>query len=78
MNSAQIAAFSAGSGGISPADIRTLVVALFFAFLFLWAAWALRTAYVGWSHQEVRADALGMFVIRMVILLELAILFFSY
>jgi len=78
MNSAQIAAFSAGSGGIAPSDIKHLVVALFFAFLFLWAAWALRTVYAGWSQQEVRGDAVGIFVIRMVVLVELAIIFFSY
>ncbi|EAW3349121.1 DUF3262 family protein, partial [Salmonella enterica] len=43
MNQAQIAAFSTGAGGIAPSDIKHLVVAIFFAFLFLWAAWALRT-----------------------------------
>lgn len=59
-------------------DIKHLIVAIFFAFLFLWASWALRTVYVGWSNQDVRGDAVGIFVIRAVILLELAILFFSY
>jgi len=78
MNQVQITAFSAGSGGIAPADIKHLVVAIFFAFLFLWAGWALRTVYVGWSHQDVRGDAVGIFVIRTAILLELAMVFFSY
>ncbi|EBD1360700.1 TIGR03758 family integrating conjugative element protein [Salmonella enterica] len=78
MNMAQISAFSTGAGGIAPSDIKHLVVAIFFAFLFLWASWALRTVYVGWSNQDVRGDAVGIFVIRAVILLELAILFFSY
>ncbi|EAM2983604.1 TIGR03758 family integrating conjugative element protein [Salmonella enterica] len=78
MNQAQITAFSTGSGGIAPSDIKLLVVGIFFAFLFLWAAWALRTVYVGWSNQDVRGDAVGIFVIRAVILIELAIFFFSY
>ncbi|ECA1950174.1 TIGR03758 family integrating conjugative element protein [Salmonella enterica subsp. enterica serovar Virchow] len=78
MNHAQVTAFTAGSGGIPPSAIKYLVVALFFAFLFLWAAWALRTVYVGWSHQEVKADAFGIFIVRLVILVELAIVFFSY
>ncbi|EBY9283477.1 TPA: TIGR03758 family integrating conjugative element protein [Salmonella enterica subsp. enterica serovar Denver] len=78
MNHAQIAAFSAGSGGLTPSGIKLLVVGLFFAFLFLWAAWALRTVYSGWAHQEVRGDTVGFFVIRAAVLLELAILFFSY
>ncbi|HGP2366883.1 TPA: TIGR03758 family integrating conjugative element protein [Salmonella enterica] len=78
MNHAQITAFSAGAGGIEPSVIKHLIVAIFFAFLFLWAAWALRTVYTGWSHQEVRGDLVGVFVIRMVILIELAIVFFSF
>ncbi|EAN1324589.1 TIGR03758 family integrating conjugative element protein [Salmonella enterica] len=78
MNQAQITAFSTGAGGIAPSAIKLLVVAIFFAFLFLWVAWALRTVYVGWSNQDVRGEAVGIFVIRAVILLELAILFFSY
>ncbi|EIS1621893.1 TIGR03758 family integrating conjugative element protein [Salmonella enterica subsp. enterica serovar Sandiego] len=78
MNQTQITAFSTGAGGIAPSAIKLLVVAIFFAFLFLWVAWALRTVYVGWSNQDVRGEAVGIFVIRAVILLELAILFFSY
>lgn len=78
MNQAQITAFSTGAGGIAPSAIKLLVVAIFFAFLFLWVAWALRTVYVGWSNQDVRGEAVGIFVLRAVILLELAILFFSY
>ncbi len=78
MNQAQITAFSTGAGGIVPSDIKHLVVAILFAFLFLWASWALRTVYVGWSNQDVRGDAVGIFVIRAVIMLELTILFFSY
>ncbi|ASG86831.1 TIGR03758 family integrating conjugative element protein [Salmonella enterica] len=78
MNHAQITAFTAGSGGIAPSDVKYLIVGIFFAFLFLWAAWALRTVYVGWSNQEVRGGAVGAFVIRTVILIELAIVFFSF
>lgn len=78
MNHAQITAFSAGAGGIAPSDVKNLIVAIFFAFIFLWAAWALRTVYVGWSNQEIPAGAVGTFVIRMVILIELAIVFFSF
>ncbi|WP_438797213.1 MULTISPECIES: hypothetical protein [unclassified Salmonella] len=32
---------------------------------------------MGWSNQEVRGEAVGIFVIRMVLLIELAIIFFS-
>ncbi|ELY4479018.1 TIGR03758 family integrating conjugative element protein [Salmonella enterica] len=78
MNSAQRTAFIAGSGGLNPADVKHLVVALFFAMLFLLAAWMVRTVYVGWSNQDVKAGAAGMFLVRLIILLELAILFYSY
>ncbi|EIC4423305.1 DUF3262 family protein, partial [Salmonella enterica] len=46
--------------------------------LFLLAAWMIRTVYVGWSNQDVKAGAAGMFVVRLIILLELAMLFYSY
>ncbi|HGJ5066896.1 TPA: TIGR03758 family integrating conjugative element protein, partial [Salmonella enterica subsp. enterica serovar Muenchen] len=52
MNSVQRTAFMAGSGGLDPANIKHLVVALFFALLFLLAAWMIRTVYVGWSNQD--------------------------
>ncbi|HAF5680722.1 TPA: TIGR03758 family integrating conjugative element protein [Salmonella enterica] len=78
MNSVQRTAFIAGSGGLNPADVKHLVVALFFAMLFLLAAWMVRAVYVGWSNQDVKAGAAGMFVVRLIILLELAILFYSY
>lgn len=78
MNSAQRTAFIAGSGGLDPAVTKHLVVALFFALLFLLAAWMIRTVYVGWSNQDVKAGVAGMFVVRLIILLELAILFYSY
>ncbi|ECA4661461.1 TIGR03758 family integrating conjugative element protein [Salmonella enterica subsp. enterica serovar Cerro] len=78
MNSVQRTAFIAGSGGLNPADVKHLVVALFFAMLFLLAAWMVRTVYVGWSNQDVKAGAAGMFLVRLIILLELAILFYSY
>lgn len=48
MNGVQRAAFIAGSGGLEPANIKHLVTALFFALLFLLAAWMIRTVYVGW------------------------------
>ncbi|EMI7380097.1 TIGR03758 family integrating conjugative element protein [Salmonella enterica] len=78
MNSVQRTAFIAGSGGMNPPDIKHLVVAFFFALLFLLAAWMIRTVYVGWSNQDVKAGAAGMFVVRLVILLELTMLFYSY
>ncbi|AXD70310.1 TPA: TIGR03758 family integrating conjugative element protein [Salmonella enterica] len=78
MNGVQRAAFIAGSGGLEPANIKHLVTALFFALLFLLAAWMIRTVYVGWSNQNVKAGDAGMFVVRLIILLELAMLFYSY
>ncbi|EFS2651941.1 TIGR03758 family integrating conjugative element protein [Salmonella enterica] len=78
MNSVQRTAFIAGSGGMNPPDIKHLVVSFFFALLFLLAAWMIRTVYVGWSNQDVKAGAAGMFVVRLVILLELTMLFYSY
>lgn len=78
MNSVQRTAFIAGSGGLNPADVKHLVVALFFAMLFLLAAWMIRTVYVGWSNQDVKAGAAGMFIVRLLLLLELAMLFYSY
>ncbi|EAB9789268.1 TIGR03758 family integrating conjugative element protein [Salmonella enterica] len=78
MNGVQRAAFIAGSGGLEPANIKHLVTALFFALLFLLAAWMIRTVYVGWSNQDVKAGAAVMFVVRLIILLELAMLFYSY
>ncbi|RIQ10996.1 TIGR03758 family integrating conjugative element protein [Salmonella enterica subsp. enterica serovar Newport str. CFSAN000835] len=78
MNRAQRAVLIAGSGGLEPANVKHLVTALFFALLFLLAAWIIRTVYVGWSNQDVKAGAAGMFVVRLIILLELAMLFYSY
>ncbi|EIG7080586.1 TIGR03758 family integrating conjugative element protein [Salmonella enterica] len=78
MNGVQRAAFIAGSGGLDPANVKHLVTALFFALLFLLAAWMIRTVYVGWSNQDVKAGGAGMFVVRLIILLELAMLFYSY
>ncbi|EAA7903153.1 TIGR03758 family integrating conjugative element protein [Salmonella enterica] len=78
MNGVQRAAFIAGSGGLDPANVKHLVTTLFFALLFLLAGWMIRTVYVGWSNQDVKAGAAGMFVVRLIILLELAMLFYSY
>ncbi|EAA2774768.1 TIGR03758 family integrating conjugative element protein [Salmonella enterica subsp. diarizonae] len=78
MNGVQRAAFIAGSGGLEPANIKHLVTALLFALLFLLAAWMIRTVYVGWSNQNVKAGVAGIFVVRLIILLELAMLFYSY
>ncbi|EBS4548896.1 TIGR03758 family integrating conjugative element protein [Salmonella enterica] len=78
MNSAQRTAFIAGSGGLNPANIKHLLVTLLFALLFLLTAWMIRTVYVGWSNQEVKAGDAGMFIVRLIILLELAMFFYSY
>ncbi len=52
MNASQITAFQA-NGGVTPSAVSVVLVGAVFAVLLLWGAWALRTAYVGWSEQRI-------------------------
>ncbi|QCG68259.1 TIGR03758 family integrating conjugative element protein [Pseudomonas veronii] len=52
MTSAQLSAFQANSG-IAPAAMATALVGVVFAVLLLWGVWAIRTAYVGWSENQL-------------------------
>ena len=52
MTAAQISAFQANSS-IAPGAMATVIVGLVFAVLLLWGAWAIRTAYVGWSENQL-------------------------
>lgn len=52
MNADQIAAFQANAG-FAPTTVSAVVVGVVFAVLLLWGAWALRTAWVGWSEDNL-------------------------
>lgn len=52
MNADQLSAFQA-NGGFTPSAVSIVAVGVVFAVLLLWGAWALRTAYVGWSDERL-------------------------
>lgn len=52
MNADQLAAFQANAG-FAPTTLSSVVVGVVFAVLLLWGAWALRTAWVGWSEDNL-------------------------
>lgn len=52
MNADQLSAFQA-NGGFTPSAVSVVAVGVVFAILLLWGAWALRTAYVGWSDERL-------------------------
>lgn len=52
MNADQLSAFQA-NGGFSPSTVSVVLVGAVFAVLLVWGAWALRTAYVGWSDERL-------------------------
>ncbi|MFN9525567.1 MAG: TIGR03758 family integrating conjugative element protein [Pseudomonadaceae bacterium] len=74
MNPAQINAFQANSGLI-PAEVATVLLAAVFAVLLVWAAWALRSAYVGWAEEQLSQRQFLVVVVRVVVL-YLALTFF--
>ncbi|WP_431819426.1 TIGR03758 family integrating conjugative element protein [Burkholderia sp. F1] len=67
MTADQIAAFKA-NGGITPGDLSTLLLGLLFAVLLLWGVWAMRTAYVGWSEQQLNQRQFLAVVVRFVVI----------
>ncbi len=52
MNPDQLSAFQA-NGGFTPSAVSIVLVGAVFAVLLVWGAWALRTAYVGWSDERL-------------------------
>ena len=58
MNASQITAFQA-NGGFTPSAVSVVLVGAVFAVLLLWGAWALRTAYVGWSESLGKSKSLS-------------------
>lgn len=65
MTADQLNAF-VSNGGFSPAACSTLFLAVLFALLLLWAAWALRTAYVGWADSQLSQRQFFMVFVRAV------------
>ncbi|MCU7247291.1 TIGR03758 family integrating conjugative element protein [Pseudomonas koreensis] len=62
MNPAQITAFQANSG-MSPSATDSVLISLVFATLLLWGAWAIRTAYSGWTeHRLNQRQFLGVVI----------------
>jgi integrating conjugative element protein (TIGR03758 family) len=62
MTAAQVSAFQA-NGGVAPGAMATVLVGVVFAVLLLWGAWAIRTAYVGWSENRInQRQFLGVIV----------------
>lgn len=65
MTADQLNAF-VSNGGFSPVACATLFLSVFFALLLLWGAWALRTAFVGWSDAQLSQRQLFMVLVRVV------------
>jgi integrating conjugative element protein (TIGR03758 family) len=72
MTAAQTAAFQAGSGGYTPADLELAITMVVTALLLTWLMWVLWGAYRSWSRGEaelidliwsaLRGSALVMFL----------------
>ncbi|ACX86477.1 TIGR03758 family integrating conjugative element protein [Pectobacterium brasiliense] len=77
MNAAQKAAWSAASGNTDPSVLNLLILGLLFSILFLWATWALVTAYKGWTSRTIDAESAGSFTLRLVLLLVISIFLFA-
>lgn len=75
MTTAQTAAFKA-TGGFAPDKLSDLVVGFVLAVLLVWGAWAVSTAYKGWTRGQVEKSALASLLARfaMLYLLLLALL----
>lgn len=74
MTPSQISAFQANAG-FTPASMATVIVGLVFAVLLLWGAWAIRTAYVGWSEGQLNQRQFFVVIVRFAVLYLLLTLF---
>ncbi|WP_353169438.1 TIGR03758 family integrating conjugative element protein [Providencia sp.] len=63
LSSDQVAAFNANSG-FMPENLGTLILGIFFATLIVWGVWAIKTAYAGWSSQQLTHKEFFMVVVR--------------
>lgn len=77
MTHEQASAWAIGAGNLDPSLLKLLILSGLYAALFLWGTWALVHAYKGWTKKTIDADALGTFVIRLVLLLTLSLFFFA-
>ena len=67
MSADQLSAF-VSNGGFSPNECATLLLSVLFALLLLWGAWALRTAYAGWSESQLSQSQFLVVLVRVVAL----------
>lgn len=74
MNAVQIVAFQANSG-FNPSDVAVVLVGAVFAVFLVWSVWALRSAYVGWTEQQINQRQLLGVAVR-VFALYLVLAFF--
>jgi len=65
MTAAQLAAFQTNSA-ITPSSMAATLVGLVFAVLLLWGAWAIRTAWVGWTESSINQRQFLAVCIRIV------------
>ena len=65
------------NGGFEPAALSTLLLGVLLATLLLWAAWALRTAYVSWAEQRLNQRQFMSVVVKFVAI-YLALTFFFF
>lgn len=63
MTAAQISAFQANSS-IAPAAMATVLIGAVFAVLLLWGVWAIRSAYIGWSENQLNQRQFVSVIVR--------------
>lgn len=63
LTSDQSAAFVANAG-ITPANVSAVMLAIVFAVLLLYGAWAIRTAYSGWACNDLSNSQFALVVVR--------------
>jgi len=59
----QVSAFNTNSG-FTAEQLGTLVLCVLFALVIVWGVWAIKTAYYGWTTQQLSNKEFFMVVVR--------------
>lgn len=62
----QVNAFQTNSG-FTPEQLSTFILSVLFALLIVWGVWAIKTAYSGWSAQQLSHKEFVMVIVRFVL-----------
>lgn len=63
----QVAVFNTNSG-FMPENLGTLILSILFATLIVWGVWAIKTAYAGWSSQQLTHKEFFMVIVRFTVI----------